>query len=908
MSVFVGRQPELGALRLELERAADRHPRVVLIEGEAGIGKSTLLGQFCDDVHGAHVLRAAGEQTEQLLTYGIAEQLLGRKLTKGRRDPLAVGTVLLSAIDRAQGRDRVVVVVVDDLHWADEQSAAALLFALRRLVADRVLAVMSSRPGELGTGELGVAGQGWERFVAGDERATRVRLGGLSAADVSMLAESLAFAPLPRPIAARLVEHTGGNPLYCRALLEELRPDVLRRSDGVLPAPKAFRSVLLARLSRLTNSAQLLVTAASVLGERCSLRTAAKLAGLDEPVDALQQAVAAGLLREEGIGASAEVAFSHPLTRAAIYSDLGPAPRRRLHARAAGLLSGVAALSHRVAAATGSDDTLARDLESAAATARSQGQSARAAAWLEQAADLSSSPGGRERLLLEALDVLVTAGDVGRGLALEQRLVDVPESALRGALVGELDLLAGRSDRLEARLSARWEARDPVRDRAATARAAMTLALYLYVAARVSESLVWSERALESEAGDPTVDAICRSHVSLCQACLYGRRGEWGFDDLPDDPSAVPMGYTDALMMRGQAKLLREDYGGSVDDMGMVAARVRAGVPCRYPSQSLGMMSYAEYRLGRWDDAAVHSELAVSLSHDADRAWDFPFVHCMASYVPAARGEWDVASAHVDASRRAAQAFAVPVAVWAANAARVALADARGNHEEVLVAAGTVRRVGHAEVLGRPGVWEWRQNELEAMIALERFAEASLALSELEQAAERVDLRSGRVSAAGLRGRLAAATGDDDEADVAFADAWTNAEAVSAPFLVAWLGLTDGSRLRLAGRRREAIERLQAARRLLAHLGARPYLKRCDAELDACGVRVPGQDDDPVTELTRAEVAVARLVVSGRSNKEVASELFVSVKTVEFHLRHVYQKLGVRSRVALATRLGGRER
>jgi DNA-binding CsgD family transcriptional regulator len=163
------------------------------------------------------------------------------------------------------------------------------------------------------------------------------------------------------------------------------------------------------------------------------------------------------------------------------------------------------------------------------------------------------------------------------------------------------------------------------------------------------------------------------------------------------------------------------------------------------------------------------------------------------------------------------------------------------------------------------------------------------------------------VSAAGLRGRLEGVAGHPATADAAFDEAWRLAREVTMPYRLAWLGLIDGQRLHAIGRRQEAIERLRATRELLVGLSARPYLERCDAELAALNVDRTADRADPAAELTRAELAVARLVVTGTTNREVASQLFVSIKTVEFHLRHVYQKLGIHSRVALVERMSERE-
>src|ERR1700679_1881214 len=164
---FVGRVAELAALRAELAFAGAGQPRVVMIEGDAGIGKSTLLNWFCADAEQAVVLRAAGEESEQLIRYGVGGQLLGGELGDVGAEPLAIGGKLLSVVGRAQADSGVVLLVIDDLHWVDPPSAAALLFALRRLEADRVLALVSTRPGEVSVAA------GWERFVSGDPRASR---------------------------------------------------------------------------------------------------------------------------------------------------------------------------------------------------------------------------------------------------------------------------------------------------------------------------------------------------------------------------------------------------------------------------------------------------------------------------------------------------------------------------------------------------------------------------------------------------------------------------------------------------------------------------------------------------------------------------------------------------------------
>ena len=219
---------------------------------------------------------------------------------------MAVGARLLDLLDRLQTGGQVVVLVIDDLQWADRPSSRAVLFALRRLRADKVLAVMSTRVGGLGD-------PGWARFAAGDSRVTRLRLGGLSPGDLIELASALGLGVLSQRGASRLAAHTEGNALYCRALLDEI--GIARLSvDGAggLPAPRELSAVILARVAALPSTAQSFLAAASVLGQHAPISAVASVASVARLPDAqneLDAAVAAGLLTE---GSAGRAAGLHP--------------------------------------------------------------------------------------------------------------------------------------------------------------------------------------------------------------------------------------------------------------------------------------------------------------------------------------------------------------------------------------------------------------------------------------------------------------------------------------------------------------------------------------------------------------------------------------------------------------------
>ena len=223
--VFVGRGRELAVLAELAARARADQPQVVLVEGDAGMGKSSLLAKFVPAAGGAAVLRASGDEGESKLGYGVISQVVSAARSLGVAtpallrgelvdsvDPLAVGADLLSVFDALGRSGQLTLLVVDDLHWSDPPSARALLFCLRRLVADRVLVVVTARPGQLAG-----LGEGWYRFVAGDERATRLQLDPLGTAELVELSLELGTGQLSRRAAA-CAAGAHGRATRCTAL------------------------------------------------------------------------------------------------------------------------------------------------------------------------------------------------------------------------------------------------------------------------------------------------------------------------------------------------------------------------------------------------------------------------------------------------------------------------------------------------------------------------------------------------------------------------------------------------------------------------------------------------------------------------------------------------------------------
>jgi DNA-binding CsgD family transcriptional regulator len=356
------------------------------------------------------------------------------------------------------------------------------------------------------------------------------------------------------------------------------------------------------------------------------------------------------------------------------------------------------------------------------------------------------------------------------------------------------------------------------------------------------------------------------------------------------------------LHLRGQRGILRyaaDDLEAARADLEAAATgELRLGA-LLYSSVRLTVLARAQYATGDWADAVVSAERALALASEAEHPHG-AFVWWSVIAVPAARGDWTTADAyarlaaaeHIDATDRA-------VAVGMALAL---VAAARGDAEAVVNALDPVAALSPNPGIDEPGFWPWQDLYADALVALGRTADADAFLRPHEALAEQRGRPSMIAKLARVRGRVEAALGRREQAATAFKRALEHIEPLAMPYEEALIRYANGQFLRRNGRRRAAAEELTRARDALAGLGARPALERCERELEACGLKPAKRGAAEQPDLTPQEQAVARLVATGRTNREVAGELLLSVKTVEVHLTRVYAKLGVSSRSQLAAR------
>ncbi|MEJ2865929.1 AAA family ATPase [Actinomycetospora flava] len=892
--VFVGRRGPLAVVDRAWEDARAGRPAVVWVEGEAGAGKTAFLARAAAGRRAAAGLTATGDSAESALAHGLLDQLIAglppalldrfpllRPDRAPRADPLAVGADLLGALG-ALPDDDPVLVVLDDVQWADPASVRALVFALRRLRHDRVLVLAGFRSpaGGLGDDAADGADAWWERLAVTGER---VRLEGLDPGELSELAAALGQPLGSTGAAERLWRHTRGHPLHARTLLEELPAEVLAGTADVLPAPRSLPSVLLVRLSRAAAPTAALVCAAAVLGESTPLALAAAVAGLDDPGEALDEAVGLGLVEERPGGPPVRIGFVHPLVRAAVRGDLPPARRRALHAAAASRMAGRAALDHRIAAAAGPDPRLALEIEELVAAPGAALAGAEAADLLRAAADLSTEPDDRERRLLAATSRLIGDGEIARAVALADAVEGCRPGPWRSAVLGQLALFTGRfgvaRQWFEAALAT--EPSDPGEERPgdrARAGAAAHLAILHLLHGDPERAVATAGVALSQGARGDDVRLPGGLALVLGLAAL-GRR---------DDARAVLGGATggegrpplvDALIVRGMLAALAGDDPAAAADLDEAVQRARAGEPVRGLALALAFRPAVADRTGAPDGVVEGFELAVTLARDGGTALPGALAHAFAAEALAVRGRADEARTHLAAAAASGPRW-WGVDVCAAIAA-ARLAEVADDPAGVLEALAPTRDPGVRALADGLGMLAPRVLETEALLALGRTGEAAESLAALEERAagrHRVDAARLRLGVHGGRPRSVAEAG---------------ADGIAAPHAVARLETEIGRRLLAAGERRAGVDLLRGARDTLGRLGAAPWRARCEELLHTAGL-TPAPDE--ALGLTPHEEAVVALVARGLTNREIGRDLYITPRTVAYHLSNVYAKLGVASR------------
>lgn len=790
------------------------------------------------------------------------------------------------------------VIVVDDVQWADTPSIRALVFALRRLRAERVLAVLIRRDDSLGDLPFGL-----QRLL--QDAAIDVAVGEFGPSEMAGLARERGIRELSRRALTRLVESSAGSPLHAAALLDELTPDQLEDDpDAPLPAPRTFAGLILARLRSCDDAARALVQGAAVMGDGESLRRIAQVAGVDDPFQVFDRAAVGGLL--DPLLAGGAVRLAHPLTRSAVYHAIPAAERAGLHRRAAALLAQtneMASLRHRVAASSGTDAGLADAVAARASADVARGAWLAAAEGFRVAAELCGPhhPAVSE-YTLRMVECLALGGDVAAvrvaAAAIERR----ERGALRDYALGRMHALTGDLPAAAELMASAWEQQEQrqAADPTLAARIAGESARLAVMTGRGLDAIDWAQRAL----GLASPEDAARGDAMTVMLLAFGilgrsRDGLALVADLPEEVHEPTPAQLDGIVGRGLMSLWNDDLERARADLGLAVKVTRRTGPVHLNLWVAAYSADTAYRLGDWDLAIAEAETGAALARDLDNAWTLPMLHALAALPHAARGDFDVARAHVDAALAAADAAGdVPNRLWAV-IARARLARARWDAAGVVEALESLDAIKHLDGVREPGVQAWQSLYAGGLVATGRFDDAEAVLDEAAGFALSRGHRVEELAVERIRARLAAARGDLPGAFAVIERASELRDSIDGrPFETAQFDLARGALLRRAGKRSAAAGLLRQALAVFEELGAEPWAEQTRQELRRSGA---SQRAARSTELTPHEEMVAGLVAQGLSNRRIADQLGVTPKAVEYHLSNVYAKLGVHSRVQLAT-------
>lgn len=912
--MLVGREDECRELDRLVRDAAGGTSRSLVIRGDAGMGKTALLEFARTRAKAFQVVATKGVESESELAFGalvgIVRPLAGyvSGLPDQQRSALeaAVAVRSASAVHRLSAfagflglvglaaEDRPVLLLVDDIQWLDRSSAEAILFVARRLAADRVAILVTVRLHE----DEGV-----------DLRPIpEMRLAGLDHdAAVDLLRTDPRSAHVAPDVAERLVLLTGGTPL---ALIEvpSLLSDAQLRGEEPLPEPlpagDAIREAFRRELSGLSSRsiAALRVLAADDLGALDVVQDA--LATRRLPMAALQAAEEAGVVRVAGEHAE----FRHPLMRSVIYHASTPSQRRQAHralARAYATRDSVREAWHRAAAAVGPDEPIALALEAAAADATSRGGHDSAAMALERAAELTPERADQARRRFQAGVAAWVGGQPNRA----ERNLDL-------ALRRTTDPLL-RADVQHARGRMLYAA-GSLND---------AYALLLDEAARVREAAPDRAVAMLNDACIVCSGSaeIRRGFVAACLAMKIARRADRESQFLAALAAAQPLFLT-ARTKHAQRLLRRwkgfaaeyfkpplskafdpifgtvyaaEDHAFGLQILDTMHETARARAPDMLP-QVLSAMTHNELQSGDWMLALAHSTEAYELATVLGQGGTRSFALAGLATVEAGMGR-EEARDHADKSiELAGRTGARSMHAYASHAVGL-LELGRRDIQSAIAPLEETGRLMREWGIHDPFVIPWMPNLIEAYAHAGRRSDGSVLCADLWQLARRTGLPWAHAVAARCRGLLA------DDFDDHFRRSLALFASLPTPFDRARTELAYAERLRRAGRRREARPVLNAAIETFRRIGAEPWVAWAETELGGTAEHVRSRRD-PSEQLSPQELQVALLVGEGSTNREAAAALFVTPKTIEYHLGHVYRKFGIRSRTELAKLMATRNR
>jgi DNA-binding CsgD family transcriptional regulator len=877
---------------------------VLVVHGEAGVGKTALLEYAVEAGREFRVARTSGVEADMELPFAAVQQLCSPFLDLSDRlpqpqhealgvafglstgsvpNPFLVGLAVLGLLSEA-AEERPLLAVVDDAHWLDDASARALALVARRLLAERIALLFATR-------QVDDALRGLPELLVSPLRHR----------DARALLESVLPARLDEPVLERIVVETRGNPLALLELPRGLTPTELAGGFGLpaaVPLSASIEAGFTRRLASLPSDSRrlVLVAAADPIGDPALVWRAAERLGIPES--------AADMVESENVLVlGPRVVFRHPLVRSAVYRAATPNERREVHRALAEAtdpkLDPDHRAWHRAQAASKPDEVVAAELEQSAARAHARGGFAAAAAFLDRATALTPEESRKSGRALAAAQAKLKAGALDDALRLvataEAQVLSEFELARVVLLRGQISFLVTRSSDatvLLLKAAERLRELDPELARE-TYLEALTAAIFAGPLAgpgasspEVAEAARAAPRARKPRGPDLLLDGLAALFSDT-----YG--------------AAVPILRQALRAIEGatsQTEQLRWMWGATVatlhlwDDEGWERLS-ELHLHLVRETGALGELAIALSHRGQMHVFAGELALAASLQEALQEATELtgsPLAPYHTVGLVAMRGREAEARQFFETARaeviRRGEGAGLSFIDWAESV----LYNGLGRYAEALAAA--LRAVDHTELVSV----NWAMPELiEAAVrvgALELASETDRRLTDRSRA-------SGTDWALGIAARSHALLADDERANDLYAEAIERLARTRVAVDLARAHLLYGEWLRRQRRRLDARNELRIAHEMFTGFGMEAFAERARIELRAGGESARKRTVETLDELTPQESQVARLAAQGNTNREIATQLFISPSTVEYHLHKAFRKLDVKSRTQLANRM-----
>ncbi len=901
---LLGREREREVLGRLLDTARGGDGRVLVVHGEPGVGKTALLDWAVEEGRQFRVLRTVGVEGEMELPFAALQQLCAPVLDRSERlpapqrdalgvafglnageapNPFLVGLAALGLLSEGS-QERPLLCVVDDAQWLDRASARALGFVARRLLAEKIAFVFAAR--ELGDALAGLP---------------ELRVEPLGRRDARTLLESVLPAPLDERVLDRIVVETRGNPLALLELPRGLTPTQLAGGFGLpaaVPLSASIEESFTRRLAGLPGDARrlLLIAAADPMGDPALVWRAARQLGIPESTAGIVEA-------EDLLEFGVRVVFRHPLVRSAVYRAAGLKERRAIHRALAEAtdpeIDPDHRAWHRAQAASTPDEDVAAELERSAGRAQARGGLAAVAAFLERAAALTPEPAHRAQRLLAAAGAKRDAGALEAALGL-----------LAGVDAGLIDEL-GRAHVELLRAQIALEQR----------RGGEAGRLFLSAARRLEplDPELARETYLEALAGAMSSDVeVVGGTPAVAEAARAAPTGT-------SPPRTVDL-LLDAFAIR-----LTDGYAAAAPTLARALELLLADASNENVGRRLSASRSRDSNivaLEMWDDDALH-RLAVRQVQAARETGALVQLQFALSFLARSHmlaGDLTAATLMIDEARLIAEATGNPalvnapmiLAAWRGHEAQ-ASELIQATSEEAAARRWTSNNYARSVLyngLGRhdaarDAAWEAFQPDPigygsylvpELAEAASRTADRALLESALKWLSERTRVIKSEW-AIGIEARVRALLSEGEIAESLYRESITHLARTRVRLELARAHLLYGEWLRRERRRLDAREQLRTALGMFRSMGTEAFAGRAERELLATGERARKRTVDTLDQLTPQEGQVARLAAKGATNREIATQLFITQSTVEYHLRKAFRKLDVKSRTQLAHRL-----